>query len=129
MDQVQFIYETNSTIPLEVRDESMLHFDNNVTFRYAPGAATNNLLSLEAKNSTLSLNGATLSVSDAGLQLTKGTLRIDHKCRILSDATSMGEAITFGDGASAANDLDIDILPGGNIDVQSGIVEYKNVNG
>lgn len=129
VDEVRFIYNTSSTTPSKIQTCSRLHFDRNVTFSYAPGINNNGLLTFEAKSSELSLHGANLFATDVGLELLKGALVIDHKCKIYGDGDTPSTGIVFGDGSDANNDLTIEIMPGGNTDTPSGLVLVNNVNG
>jgi len=125
-EYVQFIYDTNCTNSSIIQPSSMLHFDRNVTFSYAPSSPYNQLIELTDKSSVLSLNGATVFATTTGLQLTKGTLLVDYLCTMSSEATTIGEGIIFGDG-TLANDLNIDVMPGGKITIAQGYVDYKNI--
>lgn len=118
----QFIYGTDG-IASKILAGSKLHFDRDTTLRYEPLSSDKNLIQFEDESSVLSLNGATVSTNNVGLELTKGTLVIDHKCFADSQAT-----ISLGDG-NINNDLQIEVMPGGNIDVRSGILEYNNIGG
>jgi len=124
----QFVYNVDGQTS-KILAGSKLHFDHNTTFRYDPLSPDNNLIEFENETSTLSINGATLFVTDVGLELTNGTLLIDHKCFIESQATVTNQAVSFGDGTNAENDLHIEVMPGGNIDVVTGILQYNNVGG
>ena len=89
------------------------------------------------RTSKIYLNGCSLYSTPTGLQLTKGTLIVDHKNYLYNQdgeingsgpaATSVSQAITFGDG-NADNDLNIEIMPGGNIELMSGRLLYQNAN-
>jgi hypothetical protein len=72
------------------------------------------------------LNGCTLSASEVGLQLTKGSLVVDHKVTVHATGDDEDTAITFGDG-TADNDLIIHYMPGASIEV-TGWLDYKNVD-
>ena len=88
------------------------------------------LLVMTDKSSRLFLNGCTLKSSQAGLRLTKGTLVVDHKnfFQNYNNPNKRREmAITFGNGVTA-DDLDVEIFPGGSIDLQEGMLDYNNVN-
>ena len=126
-----FAYETafGSTIDYNAN----LHFDTGTTFSYAPARAERDLLIMADASSALFLTGATLHSTTTGLQLTRGTLVLDHKNYLYNQdgagvATSFSEAVVFGDGASATNDLNVEVLPGGSIDLKSGILVFKNVS-
>jgi hypothetical protein len=120
-----FVY--TSTHDMRIATASLFGIDMNTTFSYAPRSANKNLIIMRDKTSMLMLTGGTLKTINTGLQLTKGTLVVDHKSYLVNTATSLSEAIVFGDG-TASNDLGIEILPGGSLDLLSGIVDYKNVN-
>ncbi|MCF7899851.1 hypothetical protein K9L05_04385, partial [Candidatus Babeliales bacterium] len=89
---------------------------------------------MQNSTSELFLNGASLKTTYTGLQLTKGTLVLDHKNYLYNQdadgtgAASSSQAIIFGDGISADNDLHIEILPGGSLDLKTGILEFRNIN-
>jgi len=61
-------------------------------------------------------------------------LVLDHKNFAYNEngagtgSTSISQAITFGDGSSADNDLRLEVLPGGSLDIKSGILDYRNMN-
>ena len=78
--------------------------------------------------SQLYLNGCTINSTPTGLRLTKGTLTVDS-VNILNNAgaTSLSQGICFGNGI-AADDLTINMLPGGQLDITNGILDYQNVN-
>jgi hypothetical protein len=102
-----------------------------VLFYYAPIVANRDLLSMQDISSELYLNGCALATSSTGMRLTKGTLTVDSS-NILIDVlfgtpTSLSESICFGDGI-ASDDLAINILPGAQLDLVNGILDYQNVN-
>jgi len=85
------------------------------------------LLKLKASTSQLVLNGATLQTTSTGLQLTKGILLINNNSSLANGGTVDGEAIEFGDGISAANNITIQYKPAAHLNITSGIVIDKNV--
>lgn len=102
-------------------------FDTGITFSYSPPVARNDLLYMD-DSSILSLNGCTIKTTITGLKLTTGTLVVDGQNEIYNDgALSFSEGIILGNG-NAANDLDIEILPGASIALKSGKLLYANVN-
>ena len=121
----QFNY--TSTYAARIDINSMWNFDKNSTFSYAPASDNRNLIVMADKTSTIFLNGTTFKTTTTGLQLTTGTLIMDHKNYIYNDSTRLSGAIAFGDGNSN-NDLNIEILPGGSLELMSGILDYKNVS-
>ncbi len=83
-------------------------------------------------SSILYLNGCTLSSSLTGMRLTTGTLVVNGQNYLYNQfnnigATSVSQGIMFGNG-NAGKDLDIEILPGGNLDLMSGVLAYADVN-
>jgi len=126
-----FIYE--SDVQSWIWPYSTLFLDKNLTFSYAPYSENKTLIGMVDQSSRLFLNGATLKTTLTGMQLTKGTLTIDHKNLFYNQdgdgvgAASVSQAITFGDG-TAANDLHIEIMPGGNFEVMNGILDYQNAS-
>lgn len=107
---------------------SRLLLDNGLTISYAPVAASRDLLGMADRSSVLYLNGCTVRSTTTGMRLTNGTLIVDHKNQFFNTgATSPSQAIAFGNG-TAANDLGIEIMPGGRIQLQSGQLAYQNTN-
>lgn len=119
-----FSYETTkqSTIASHAR----LLFDMGVTFSYSPRAAQGGLLACSDATSQLYLNGCTLKMTTTGMRLTKGTVIIDHKNSVYNDgATSLSEAFTLGNG-TAADDVTVEVMPGGSLEQQTGRMLYAN---
>lgn len=102
-----------------IQNNSCLYLDRNSGFYYNPPVANNQLLKMNNTSSTLWLQGASLSVSTTGLDLTSGTLVIENTCPFYNDlATSLSQAITINN---------VDIFPGSTIDLRSGILNhYEN---
>lgn len=110
-----------------VASQSLLFLNKGLTLNYAPGADDRNLIAFEDVTSQLFLNGCTVRSTTTGLQLTKGTLCIDHKNEFFNDgAVALSQGIGFGNGI-VADDLTIHLLPGGSVTLQSGILSYDNV--
>lgn len=121
-----FSYQSGSVSTIQSR--SMLTLGQQTKLRYQPATTIRNGITFKDGTSSLFLNGATLSSSSTGLQLTKGTMIIDGKVTFASDAVSTAEGITWGDGASADNDLTVLVMPAGRIDVTSGHLVNKNLS-
>ena len=103
-----------------ILSSSRLVLDVGLTFSYAPVAANRLLLGMTDQSSILYMNGCTLESTTTGMQLINGTLIIDHKNEFFNPgATSASQAIAFGNG-TPANDLNVQMLPGGRIQLQSG---------
>lgn len=120
-----FAYQ--SSAKSEIKNNSSLILENNITFSYDPPIASGSLISLEGGTSELCLNGATLYSTPTGLQLTKGIVSLDRNSSISSEATVEAEAIKFGDGVDPANDIDLQGLPAENVNITQGIVVFNNV--
>jgi hypothetical protein len=126
-----FRYKTNRQSSIE--SDGSLKFDTGFTFSYEPVIGNRDLILMADATSQLILNGCTLGSTSTGLRLTKGTLVIDHKNLLYNQdedataATAVSEAICFGNG-TAADDLSIEIMPGGNLAVASGQLVYNNAS-
>jgi len=116
--QAQSIIQPNGTLLLDMGS----------IFNYAPISNNRDLLSMADVTSRLYMNGATVASTTTGLRLTNGMLIIDKENFLRNDgAVALSQGISFGNN-SAINDLSITIIPGANINVLSGIVNYENVN-
>ena len=62
------------------------------------------------------------------MQLTKGTLVVKDKCTLYSEAGIAEEAVVFGNNAEA-DDLTVEVLAGGVLDLTNGFLKYNNVGG
>ncbi|MFA5075572.1 MAG: hypothetical protein WC436_05740, partial [Candidatus Babeliales bacterium] len=128
----QLIY--TSTQYLRIDKNSTFMFDINTSFSFAPIQAKNNLITMQDSTSQIFLNGASLKTTYTGIQLTKGTLKLDHKNYLYNQdgvgtgASNISQAIIFGDGITTNNDLYIEILPGASLDLKSGILDFRNLN-
>ncbi|KKQ32506.1 MAG: hypothetical protein US49_C0007G0048 [candidate division TM6 bacterium GW2011_GWF2_37_49] len=110
-----FNYFTNQTSV--INNSSCLSLERNSSFYYAPSIASNSLLNMTSDSASLKLSGASLSVTTTGLNLANGTIMIKNKCPFYNDgASSLSQAIILGS---------VDILPGGSIDLRSGIIDYS----
>ena len=119
-----FAYKTTQSLIID--SESTLHLDQNVTFTYWPtGATSNQLIQLTDASSELHLTACNINAVGIGLQLTKGKLFIEDKVTF-DGPNSLASAFVFGDGSSSANDLYVHFA--GRIIVNTGYLEYKNVN-
>jgi hypothetical protein len=120
-----FIY--SSAQPLTINSNSTLMFDSNMTFSYAPSSSANNLISMTDQTSILYLLNNNLIVSSVGMNLTKGTLIIDGPCSVTNAAVNSSQGISFGNGASAANNCTVKIFPESGFILNSGFLVYNNV--
>lgn len=120
-----FAYQSSQQSTINSKSE--IFFDSGVTFSYAPPIASRDLLKMVDSSSQLTLNSATLYSTTTGLRLTKGTIMIDGLSNLSSDATVDAQAISLGDGVSAANNVTIEWLPDAQLVIRRGRVVYANV--
>ncbi len=125
----EFIYASDQIST--INSYSRLKLDYGVFFYYAPSVVSRNLIAMQDISSELYLNGCALATSSVGMCLIKGTLTVDSDNQLIDvlfgTPTSLAQSICFGDGF-AADDLAINILPGGQLDITNGILDYQNVN-
>ena len=120
----QFNY--TSTNRARITQDASWMFDMNTTFSYGPLSNDRTLIKMSDVTSMFFLNGATLKSTTTGMQLTKGTLVLDHKNFIYNEddkngaATSVSQAVAFGDDT---NDLNIEIMPAATVKMMSGRIE------
>lgn len=118
-----FNYESVQTFTIS----RSLTLDSGLTFSYIPAIANKRLLWMNS-DSKLFLNGCTLKTSTTGLQLTDGTLIVDSQNTMYNNGgVSYSQSIIFGNG-NAGRDLDIEVLPGANLELMTGSFVYANVN-
>jgi len=122
-----FVYQTDQQSI--VKSNSRIILDENVIFSYAPSVANRDLINLCDDTSDFVLRGATLFSTTTGLRLTKGNLIVERKSFINSDGTNYAESVSFGDGSSVDNDLNIETVGAANLEVLSGYVVYDNISG
>ncbi len=123
----QFIYTSNqgSTI----FHGAQWYFDRGMTFSYFPQNSAKNLISFADSTAQLYLYETALYIQSSGLQLTKGTLKIDGQCPFYSYATSSANGILIGDNANSANNVNVMILPESGIYEERGYVIDQNIGG
>jgi len=117
-----FDYASDSA--LTVTSDSRLRLEG-LSFSYNPSIAHRGLFALRDRSSILSLEGCTLSSSSTGMQLTKGTLMVDHKNLLFNDGVSLSEGFIFGNG-NVDDNLNIQMKPGGSFDLVTGCIDYQN---
>jgi hypothetical protein len=111
-----------------IAPNSTLYLNRGITFNYAPDSANRDLLGMTDKTSQLYLNGCTLKSTTTGMRLTKGTLLVDYINDLINyGAISNSEGFALGNG-NAQDNIDIEILSGGSLNVLSGVLDYNNVN-
>ncbi len=112
----------------QIMSRASLTLDDGLLFSYEPPIASRTLFKFADRTGRLILDTATIHSTSTGLQLLQGALEVKGRCSLTSDATYQAEGVLFGDGVSAANDLDIIIYPAANLHVASGWVIDKNIN-
>jgi hypothetical protein len=122
----QFAYQ--SSMGSTINSNSELFVGRDVTFKYNPSASFKNLIVMNDATSKFHLDGCTLDISSTGLQLTNGTVVISNQNYVQSAATHNEEALIFGD-ANGSNDVTLEIEAGGDLQLLSGIMLYRNALG
>ena len=128
------VFAYQSPRPLTIKSKAALKVGLNCTFSYDSGitgdagSAGNDRLVMDDVTSKLFLDGCTLRVTKTGMQLTKGTLVVKDKCTLYSEAGIAEEAVVFGNNAEA-DDLTVEVLAGGVLDLTNGFLKYNNVGG
>jgi hypothetical protein len=117
-----------STQASTISSNASLMLDTGITFSYAAATSSSrDLITMTDITSKLFINGCSLCSTTTGLRLTNGTLVIDHRNSIYSEAVSLSQAMSIGNGTSA-NDLNVVLMPGGMLDVATGILSYENAS-
>lgn len=119
-----FSYQSDQITTIE--SNGRLIIGQGVEFYYAPSMALQNLLSLVDSSSQLVLKGSTLRVSNIGINLLRGILKIARDSSLISEGSNLPEGIHFGDGSNANNNLDVQITPAAQLFI-TGPVIYQNV--
>jgi hypothetical protein len=119
------IFNYSTIMGLTIASQSKLTIDQGCTFNYAPAGNFRNLLSFTDSSATLFFNNASLVATATGPRLINGTLLIDGVMQIQSAASSLAEGIIFGNGIPN-NDLILNVMPGGNLHLLSGFLNYAN---
>lgn len=126
------IFAYQSTMTSTVLADATWTFDLNFTFSY--DAPTPNLLQFTDDSSVLVLkSNAGIHATNAGLNLTKGTLFAVDSCFMGSEIwtdgiTTTDNGITIGDCVNPDNDFVCNIDGGVMLTIASGSLNYKNVN-
>jgi hypothetical protein len=119
-----FAYATNQPLIIDPFAQLQLH---NTKFSYQPSSDNRDLIVMSDKTSELYLNDSSLISTTTGLRLTTGTLIADGKNILINDgAIRLSEGFAIGNQNPLYN-LDIIIKPGASLNLQSGILDYQNV--
>ncbi len=120
-----FNYQANQIST--INSNATLLIDRGSFFNYSPSTSSNNLLVFADSTASLVLHSATLQVSNAGLQLTKGYIEIDGKSYVVNSGTQASQGLLLGDGVSSANDVVMRLLPNATCLVTSGYITDQSV--
>lgn len=104
--------------PVAIKPNSSLVIDPEIIL------LTNTSIDLEDKKSMLYLNGCVFSLLKS-FDLKKGTLVVDKD--VLLDTSASEDGISFGDGLSKENDLNIELLSRSQMQLGAGKMTFKNV--
>lgn len=127
LDGDGFAFNYQVDLQSTITSNSQLILQNGVTFNYAPTIASKTLLQLLDATSSLMINGATFATTTTAIQLTKGNLFIEGKSFLSNAGTVAAQAIEFGDGANAANNLTVEWLPAAKLELVQGFLRNRNV--
>jgi hypothetical protein len=120
-------FNYQASYDLTILTDSTLFVDMRATFYYSPADSSRIHLAMIDQTSRLFLNGGTLSIDpNIGLRLISGHLIVDHLSVVNGNgATSESSGLILGSGINT-QDLQIDILPGANLDLQEAFLVYNN---
>lgn len=121
-----YIFIYNSSVASQINSSAEIIFDKGASFRYYPSVANSSLITMVDKTSRLHMVNTTLDVTQTGLQLINGTFVVDGQLDLTSAATLANQAISFGNGIEA-NELTVELLSGGNLNLSRGILNYQNL--
>ncbi len=130
-----FAYQSSQTSTIAV--DSVLKLSPGFTFSYDPSINSKDLLYFEDYSSELILNRSFLATTTVGMNLKKGTMIIENDANLSSEKRAFGlseddfiqidEGINLGDGISSVNDFYVHILPGAELNLLSGSLNYRNI--
>lgn len=128
-----FAYETDMTSTILA--QSLLKFDNGMTFSYYPAFGSANLIEMESDSSFLACNSASLVLSTTGMHLKKGQFMVKGDTLISADGYSytdednneikVGNGLKLG-GDQVADDCKLNIAAGARLVIYQGLLEYAN---
>ena len=126
----QFTFGSSTSLTVSVN--SMLSFDNNTTFSFAPRDMSRTRLYFGDSSSILRFDGSTFCApgqgSFKGVSLTKGTLVLDNKVTFSnSNNHTTGNGFTFGNG-TGSKDVAVRLNAGASINLDCGTIDYQNVD-
>lgn len=128
------IFSYQSAMRNTIQAQSTLVLDQGLTFSY--DTTDPNLFTFADRTSILSLNvNARLHATMQGLNLTKGLIQIRDNASLSSEkwisedmSISIDNGITLGDCITLANDCMLNIAGGVQLSLDSGSLNYKNID-
>jgi WD40 repeat protein len=125
------IFSYESVEASTIASEATFEFGPLMTFSYSPTNTFDNRLFFTDSTSKLRLDGATLKVTATGLELKDGTLVLSGRNYVYADEPSgatLTNGLKFGSEIEYDN-LKIDVHPGGSLEIKSGFLDYRNIEG
>jgi WD40 repeat protein len=125
------IFSYESVEASTIASGAIFEFGPLMTFSYSPTNTFDNRLIFTDSTSQLHLDQATLKITSTGLEMHSGTLRLSHKNYLEADepqGQSLWAGLKLGTGLEYQN-LSVHVNPGGSLEVKSGLLDYKNVEG
>jgi hypothetical protein len=110
-----------------IASHGQLMLDQGVTFSYVPSNAATNLFTFADRTAQLYLRGGIFYTGAGGIQFLKGNILIGKQSYFFNAGTGSATGIILGDGATASNDPNLDILPAAVLNVPQGYLVYNNV--
>lgn len=122
-----FEYVSGGTLTMD--PFTSLYFDVGTTFSWTSGRRLG--MVMQSADLTIFLNNSTMFVGSRGslrgLRLTKGSLICENKVTINNDGWSDStRSFEWGDGASASNDLNVNVLSGACLDVNGFLYHHPS---
>lgn len=121
------VFAYQSSVASTIGKNAALFFDSGMTFSYDPSTSSKTLLQMADNSACLHLNNTQLYASAVGLQLTIGRFIIEGNCPFISDGADVNHGISFGNGMSASNNLNMAVIAGSGILCTCGFLVNNNV--
>lgn len=115
-----FSYTSSEASTIE--STGVLTIGERTMFSYAPANGRIDGLVCTDSGSTIVLDAATLRAPSTGMQLLRGTVVCKNGASIESRATSVEQALIFGDGSNVENDVTVKILEGQSLSLKRGYI-------
>jgi hypothetical protein len=117
-----FAFKTTQTTFIDRRSNMML--DQNFTFSYDPINKNKTGIQFVDQTSLLSLNGANVYITQGGMQLKSGNLRVSNASSVSIES---GASLIIGNNASS-DDCRVELVSGGQLNLIEGTLVYQNVS-